>query len=84
MEDQVAELEASLDNIGIDGELQNAFISTFEKYVKVEEITSEIVSEVLSEVRIYPDKRLELIWNFRDELDKLVLDLQGGDDKDGE
>ena len=43
----------------------------------VGEITNEIVTEVLSEIRIYPDSRLEITWNFRDELDNLVLDLQG-------
>ena len=74
---RIAELEATLDNIGRDGGLQNAFVSTFEKYMDVEEITSEIVSEVLHEVRIFPDKRLEIVWNFRDELKKLMLELQG-------
>ena len=73
----IAELETALDNTGADGDLQNAFVSTFEKYVGVEEITGEIVSEVLSEVRVYPDKRLEIVWNFRDELEKLMLDLEG-------
>ena len=43
----------------------------------VEEITSEIAAEVLNEVRIYSDNRLEIIWNFHDELQKLVSDLQG-------
>ncbi len=74
---RIAELEAALENIGEDGGLRNGFISTFEKYTEVEEITSEIVTEVLQEVRIYPDERFEVVWNFRDELAKLMLDLQG-------
>ena len=74
--DRLAELEASLENMGTDGSLQNSFVSAFGKYTEVEEITSEIVSEVLSEVRIYPDKRLEIVWNFRDEMERLVLELQ--------
>ena len=72
-----------MDNIDNDGGLQNAFVSTFEKYVGIEEITSEIVSEVLSEVRIFHDKRLEIVWNFRDEMEKLMLEL-GGNYQDGE
>lgn len=63
--------------MGSDGGLQNSFVSIFEKYMEVEEIISEIVSEVLNEIRIYPDSRLEITWNYRDELDKLTLDLQG-------
>ena len=73
---QIAELEAALDNMGEDGSLQNAFVSTFEKYVDVEEITSEIASEVLCEVRVYPDTRLEIVWNFCDELEILMLELE--------
>ena len=63
--------------MGSDGGLKNSFVSTFEKYMDVVEITSEIVKEVLSEISIYPDSRLEIIWNFRDELNNLALDLQG-------
>lgn len=74
---RIAELEAALENIGQDGSLQNSFVSTFGKYMEVEEITSEIVTEVLKEVRIYPGGRFEIAWDFRNELEKLMLDLQG-------
>ncbi len=74
---RIAELEAELENTGANGGLRNGFVSTFEKYTAVETITSEITSEVLSEVRIYPGERIEIAWNFRDELDRLMIDLQG-------
>ena len=74
---RISELEATLDNAGNDGQLQNGFVSAFEKHMGVEEITSEITSEVLKEVRVHPGGRFEIIWNLRDELEKLVLDLQG-------
>ncbi len=79
---RIAELEAFLENTGANGSLQNDFVSTFEKYAEVEKITSEIAAEVLKEVRVYPDKRLEIAWNFRDELEKMTLELQG-DHQDG-
>jgi hypothetical protein len=68
--------------MGEDGGLQNSFVSTFEKYTEVEEITNEIVTEVLQEIRIYPDERFEIVWNFRDELEKLMLEV--GDQQDSE
>ena len=74
---RIAELEAALETMGTNGGLQNGFVSTFGKYMEVEEITGEIVTEVLKEVRIYPGGRLEIIWNLQDELEKLVLALQG-------
>ena len=80
---RMAELKATLENAGADGSLQNEFVSTFGKYTEVEEITREIITEVLKDVYIYPDGRFEIVWNFRDELKKLILDLNG-DDEDGE
>ena len=69
--------------MGTDGSLQNGFVSAFGKYLEVEEITSEITAEVLKEVRVFPGNRFEIVWNYRDELEKLILDLQG-DHQDGE
>lgn len=65
---QIAELEAALENAETNGGLRNEFVSTFEKYVNVDEITREILTEVLKEVRIYPGGRFEIIWNFCDEM----------------
>ncbi|MCI9002946.1 MAG: hypothetical protein HFG03_08985 [Oscillibacter sp.] len=79
---QISELEAVLDNMGVDGSLRNGFISAFGKYLEVEEITDEIAADVLKEVRIHPGGRIETVWNYQDELKKLILDLQG-DHQDG-
>ena len=38
---------------------------------------SEIAADVLKEVRIFPGGRMETVWNYQDELYKLILDLQG-------
>lgn len=80
---QITELEAALENMDTDGSLRNGFVSAFGKYLEVEEITDEIVADVLKEVRIHPGGRIETIWNYRDELKKLILDLQG-DHQNGE
>ena len=81
---RIAELEAALENAETNGGLRNEFVSTFEKYVNVDEITREIVTEVLKEVRIYPGERFEIIWNLRDELEKLILTLQGDHQNESE
>lgn len=74
---RISELEAALENMGADGSLRNGFVSTFGKYLDVKEITSEITAEVLKEVLVFPSDRFEIAWNYRDELEKLILDLQG-------
>jgi DNA invertase Pin-like site-specific DNA recombinase len=80
---RISELEAALENMGMDGSLRNSFASAFGKYLEVEEITSEITTEVLKEVRVFPGNRFEIVWNYQDELEKLILDLKG-DHQDGE
>ena len=74
---RISELEAMLENMGTDGSLQNGFVSAFGKYLEVEEITDEIATAVLREVCVFPGGRIETAWNYRDELKKLILDLQG-------
>ena len=80
---RIIELEAMLEDICTNGSLQNGFVSAFGKYLEVEEITDEITADVLKEVRVFPGGRIETAWNYRDELKKLMLDLQG-DHRDGE
>ncbi|NCE65107.1 hypothetical protein D1159_11105 [Pseudoflavonifractor sp. 524-17] len=79
---RISELEAALENMGTDGSLRNGFVSVFGKYLEVGEMTDEIAADVLKEVRIHPGGRIETVWNYRDELEKLMLDLQG-DHQDG-
>jgi DNA invertase Pin-like site-specific DNA recombinase len=76
---QLDEWEAKLENTGEDGELQNQFIIHFRPYVEAEikEITQEILSDILREIHIYPGGRLEIIWNYREEYAKMMLDLEG-------
>lgn len=72
---RIQELEAELENIGADGNLNNRFVDCFQKYAEVEEITAEIATDVLQEIVVYPDNRLEIVWNYREDLEKLLLDL---------
>lgn len=81
---RIAQLEATLENAGADGKLQNRFVSCFEKYAEVQEITNEIVLDVLKEVVVYPNARLEVIWNYQKEFDAIVLDVMGGTDEDAD
>lgn len=59
----------------MDGKLENRFVDSFAKYTEVEELTADIVSDVLQEIIVYPDGRLCIVWNYGDELKKLLLDI---------
>lgn len=75
---QIEELKSCLDNTGLNGQLQNRFVSCFQKYQDVDELTREIVDDVLERVIVYPGKRLEIVWNYREDFEKLLLDLNMG------
>jgi len=76
---QIARMEASIEDQGADGTLQNRFVGRFKQYAEVQELTEEIVGDVLDSVHVHPGGQIEIVWNFRDELKKLMLDLEGGE-----
>ena len=79
---KIAGLEAELEDTAPDGKLNNRFVASFQKYIGVEEITREIVSDVLNEILIFPDGRLEIVWNYGTDYKKLMLDLAGSQKDD--
>ena len=72
---RIAEIEAELDNMNQDGGLDNRFVEAFKKYGGAEELSEETLSEVLDCVLVYPDNRMEIIWNFQDECERLLMEL---------
>lgn len=72
---RISELEEILANAGSDGQLNNPFVTSFQKYAEVTEITKEMMMDVLKEVRIYPGGRIEIVWNYREDLERLLRDL---------
>ena len=81
---RMEELEAGLRNAGSDGELENRFVDSFGQYTETVELTADIVEDVLQEIIVYPGNVLNIIWNYQDDLEKLLLDIEtdGQDGKD--
>jgi len=69
---QIAAMEAQLENHGSDGTLRNQFVDRFKQYTEVQELTGEIITDVLDAVYIYPGSQVRIVWNFRDEFEKLM------------
>ena len=79
---RMEELEAELQNAGKDGGLENRFTDSFGKYTEVEELTADIIEDVLQEIVVYPGHVLQIVWNYQDDLKKLLLDI-GMDGQNG-
>lgn len=60
-------LEEKLKNAGGDGMSENQFADSFGEYADIAKLTAEIVSDVLQEVIVYPDKTLNIVWNYRED-----------------
>ncbi len=69
---QITSLTADIESCNTDNGLQNRFVDAFMQYTEVQELTDEIVDDVLTQIRVYPDLRVEIDWNYRDELQKLI------------
>ena len=72
---EITALNARLDNIGSSGKLNNHFVSIFRKYTEVKEITRDIVTDVVDSIYIYPGGRIEVIWNYQDEMERILIDV---------
>ena len=71
--EQIARLEAELADINFENPSSNGFVTNFQKYNAVEEITADITAEVLQEVLIYPEQRIEVKWRYHENFEQLIL-----------
>ena len=76
--ERIATLDAEMNNMNQDVSLDNRFVEAFKKYSSVEWLAGEMVSEVLDSVLVYPDNRIEIVWKFQDEFEKLATELNAG------
>ena len=74
--EELRKLELMLDRRSSATESQ--FISRYKNYEALDTLTDEIVDELLERVTVYPDRVLDIMLNFSDELDVLIHEL---DDK---
>ena len=72
---RMEELEAELQSAGRDGRLENRFTDSFGKYTEVQELTADIIEDVLQEIVVYPNHVLQIVWNYQDDLKKLLVDI---------
>lgn len=72
---RIRELEAELRNASESGRLENKFTDSFQQYTEIEELTADIVNDVLQEIVVFPDRVFNIVWNYRDELESLLLDV---------
>ena len=48
-------------------------LQLFGKYVGIKEMTNEILSDVIKSIYVYNDKRIKIVWNFKERLVENVI-----------
>lgn len=74
--DRIEVLEKRLTDEKKNGETGNRLIEKFRQYEEFEKLTTEIVSDVLQEIVVYPDKRINVVWNYQEDLEGLIRDRE--------
>ena len=72
---QIEVLEKQIDAALRNSTEENDYLSSFTRYSDVHEITNEIAADTLQEIRIFPQGRLEIVWNHRSAKEKLISGL---------
>ena len=67
---KIAELEAALRTPAV----SQPFIEKYKSYTELTELTSDIANDLVKRVVVYPDNRLEIELNLRDELEALLAE----------
>ena len=77
LDDSIAKLRQTAGQYAGAMEAENQFLSHFCKHRNFTELTRPMLTELVHEIRIYEGGRLEILLNFRDELQTLTdyLDL---------
>ena len=76
LEQKIVELKSSMEKTDAESASGHPFILHFTPYAVLKELSQEILEELLKVVVVYPENRLEIIWNYREDYEKLLRDLR--------
>ena len=77
LDSSIAKLRQTAEQYAGNPEQENEFLAHFRKYHNFSQLTRPMLTELVHEIRVYEGGRLEILLNFRDELQTLsdYLDL---------
>jgi DNA invertase Pin-like site-specific DNA recombinase len=74
---KIPELQARIRELEMESGRENVFVERFSKQAGIQEITRAIVEEFISEIKVYAADRIEIVFNYADEYEKLVAIFDG-------
>lgn len=73
--DRIKTLEERIDALLNRTTGENEYLSSFARHSCIEEISNEIAADVLHEIRVFPNGRIEIVWNHRAAKERLLAGL---------
>jgi DNA invertase Pin-like site-specific DNA recombinase len=70
--EKIAETEAKILTLEAETGRENVFVERFGKQVGITELTRGIIEEFISEIKVYSPERIEIIFNYADEYEKIA------------
>jgi DNA invertase Pin-like site-specific DNA recombinase len=71
LSEQIAKLELSIEQTQLTDSNADGLAVRLQSYLDVEQLTEDILGGLVEQVLVFPDGRLEIRWEFRDELERL-------------
>jgi len=70
--------ERELKEDGLESSYENRWLKAFSKFADAEELTRDMAMELLDRVEIFPDKRMNIRFKFRNEYEYLMSKVEEG------
>ena len=77
---KIPELEERIRGLEMETGRENLFVERFSKQVGIQELTRKVVEDFIHEIKVYAGGRIEVVFNFADEYERIVP-LLGGSKK---
>jgi hypothetical protein len=69
---RIPEIQAEILRLESETGRENLFIERFSKQVGITELTKDVVDEFIKEIRVYSPERIEVIFNYADEYERVA------------
>lgn len=71
LSEQITKLELPIEQTQLTDNNEGGLAVRLQPYLDVEQFTEDILDGLVEQVLVFPDGRLEILWKFRDELERL-------------
>ena len=68
----IVSVKSEIENVDKQQSVQSEWFTKFKEYRNIETLTREIVTALIQRINIFDNKRIEIVYKFSDELEKLA------------